>query len=207
MRIDQEEQFNRGIRMTTSSPASPAAAWHGVLGIVAIVLGVFLCAFHANEWLKQTVLTGAMPEGAEFSAAAVECPPAELEEEGLSAAECVYMVEHVRGLFLSMPDWFPSAMQWLAGIGALLAFLSVILGGALVNNHPAAETAAVPLFAALALVDLLQFMAVVNAGPIIRDIYLWGVLLWFLLHLMMTKGAIAGRQSHVILPLQGQANQ
>lgn len=165
-----------------------------MLGVVAIVLGVFLCAFHSNEWLKQTVLTSAMPAGAEFSANAIDCPPGELEEEGLTEAECVYMVEHVRGLFLSMPDWFPTAQRWLAGIGALLAFLSVILGGALVNHHAAAVTAAAPLFGALALIDLFQFMAVVNAGPVIRDIYLWGVLLWFLLHLMMTTAAVVGRQ-------------
>lgn len=188
---------------SASTPTSPPPAWPVVLGIVAIVLGVFLSAFHANEWLKQTVLTGAMPAGAQFSAAATECPPAELEEEGLSLAECQYMVEHVRGIFLSMPDWFPGAQKWLAGIGTLLAFLSVILGGALVNHHPAAQSAAIPLFGALALVDVLQFMAVVNAGPIIRDLYLWGVLLWFLIHMMMTVGAIAGRQQTEHHPYRG----
>ena len=45
------------------------------------------------------------------------------------------------------------------------------------------------------LIDLLQFAAVVNAGPILRDLYLWNILLWCVIHLMMTTGALAGRHS------------
>lgn len=176
---------------STAPPASPSHAWASALGVIAVVLGLFLSAFHGNEWLKQTVIMGAMPENAQLGPA--DCPPGELAEEGISVAECEYMVEHVRGLFLSMPDWFPTVQQWLSALGMGLAFLSILAGGALVNQNARAMQLAAPLFAALALVDLLQFAAVVNAGPIIRDIYLWGVLLWFLLHLMMTVGAIAGR--------------
>lgn len=173
------------------SATPPGPGWASALGAVAIVLGVFLSAFHGTEWLKQTVYVGAYPADGQLPAA--ECPAAELREEGLTEAECRYMVEHVRGLALSTPDWFPGVQKWLAGVGTLLAFASAVIGGALVQGREAAQKAAVGVFGGLALIDLLQFMAVVNAGPIIRDIYLWGVLLWFLLHLMMTAAALAGR--------------
>ena len=178
---------------SAAPPPTPAGpGWASALGAVAIVLGVFLAAFHGTEWMKQTVYVGAMPADGQLPAP--ECPAAELREEGLSAAECAYMVEHVRGLALSTPDWFPGVQKWLAGVGALLAFASAVIGGALLNGREAAQKAALGVFGGLALIDLLQFVAVVNAGPIMRDIYLWGVLLWFLIHLMMTAAALAGRQ-------------
>lgn len=129
--------------------------------------------------------TGSLP--------AADCPEDELEEEGLSLAECEYMVTHVEGIALSTPDWFPAAQMWMAGIGTVLAFISIIVGGALVNYKPSAAGIAMLVFAGLTLVDLGQFMAVVNTGPILRDIYLWNILLWFLIHLMMLCAVVAGR--------------
>ncbi|KKK57127.1 hypothetical protein LCGC14_3057620 [marine sediment metagenome] len=83
----------------------------------------------------------------------------------------------------------------LAGIGALLAFISVIIGGALVNYTPWASKAAVVVFSGLAAIDLLQFAAVVNTGPTLREVYLSGILLWFVLHLMLVVGVLTGRHS------------
>ena len=75
------------------------------------------------------------------------------------------------------------------------SLISIIIGGALVNHTSWASSAAALTFGALVLVDLLQFAAVVNAGPILRDLYLSNILLWFVIHLMMTTGVIAGRHS------------
>lgn len=193
--------------MTTaaSSAGADAAqrkpAWASSLGAVAIVLGVFLTGWHGNEWLKQVDLVRAMPASGEMPAA--DCPEEELREEGISLAECEYMVEHVRGIVLSTPDWFPGAFGTVAAVGALLAFVSIVVGGALVNYTPAAGAAAVGVFGGLALVDVLQFALAVNAGPILRDLYLPGILLWFLLHLMLAVGAAAGQRGEA--DAQGRA--
>lgn len=168
-------------------------AWASILGVVAIMLGVFLTAVHANEVMKQSVIVEHMPASGVMPEA--DCPPDELEEEGISVAECEYLIEHVKGLALSAPDWFPSAQMTLAGLGAILAFISIIVGGALVNYAPSASTAAVVVFAGLAAIDLLQFAAVVNTGPTLREVYLGGILLWFILHLMLLVGAIAGKHT------------
>ncbi|MEQ8230230.1 MAG: hypothetical protein RLW61_10925 [Gammaproteobacteria bacterium] len=167
--------------------------WASALGAIAVVLGVFLTALHANEVMKQYVVTAAMPADGVMPPA--DCPAEELEEEGLSRAECEYMVAHVAGIALSSPAWFPRAQIVLALTGMTLGFVSIIIGGALVNYSPSASLAAVLVFGGLAGVDALQFAAVVNTGPILRDVYLWQVLLWFLIHLMMTAAAIAGRDS------------
>lgn len=182
---------------TTSSgnlppPIHHTPAWASALGVVAIVLGVFLTGFHGNEWMKQRVMASAMP--AEGKPAA-DCPAEELEEENLSLAECEYMVDHVWGLGLSAPEWFAGAMMWLAFAGTVFAVLSIIVGGAMVSYRPAATPAAIVVFGALLLIDAGQFAAVVNAGPIIRAMYLWSVLLWFMLHLLMTVAAVAGRHA------------
>ncbi len=175
-----------------SKPTANGPAWASALGVVTIVLGIFLTSLHGNEAMKQSVITKHMPESGVLPAAV--CPEEELEEEGLSLAECEYMVTYVEGISLSTPDWFPAVQIWLSVTGAILAFLSIIVGGALVNYKPAASTAAIFIFAALTLIDAVQFAAVVNTGPILRDIYLWNILLWLLLHLMLLCATIAGRQ-------------
>ncbi|WP_438971600.1 hypothetical protein [Methylophaga sp.] len=168
-------------------------AWASILGVIAIMLGVFLTAVQANEAMKQAVIVEHMPASGIMPEA--DCPPEELEEEGITVAECEYLIEHVKGVALSAPDWFPGAQMTLAGVGALLAFISIIIGGALVNYSPAASTAAVAIFSGLAAIDLLQFAVVVNTGPTLREVYLGGILLWFILHLMLLVGAIAGRHT------------
>jgi hypothetical protein len=66
------------------------------------------------------------PSSGEMPAA--DCPAEELEEEGLSLAECEHMVATVKGIALSAPDWFPNFQMVLSGIGTASAFLSTIVG-------------------------------------------------------------------------------
>lgn len=176
---------------SSSGSSAFGPAWASCLGVVAIVLGVFLTGLHGTEWMKQAVMMNHYSDTLEQPAA--DCPEEELEEEGISLAECEFMVDHVWGLGLSTPDWFPGTQMLLAAIGTLLAFLSLIIGGALVNYKAWAVPVAIAVFAGLTAVDALQFAAVVNAGPVIRNIYLWNILLWLLIHLLMLTGAIAGR--------------
>lgn len=167
--------------------------WASILGVIAIMLGVFLTAVHGNEAMKQAVVTQHMPADGVMPPA--DCPEEELEEEGISVAECEYLIDRVQGVALAAPDWFPNAQMTLSIIGSVLAFISIIIGGALVNYTPWASKAAVTVFSGLAAVDLLQFAAVVNTGPTLREVYLGGILLWFILHLMLVVGALAGRHT------------
>ncbi|GAB4296950.1 MAG: hypothetical protein Kow0083_09800 [Methylophaga sp.] len=168
-------------------------SWASILGVVAIMLGVFLTAVHGNEAMKQSVIVSNMPADGVMPEA--DCPEEELEEEGISLAECEYLIEHVKGIAMSAPDWFPAAQTTLAGIGAVLAFLSIIIGGALVNYTAWAAKAATLVFSGLAAIDLLQFAVVVNTGPTLREVYLGSILLWFILHLMLLVGVLAGRHT------------
>jgi hypothetical protein len=158
--------------------------WASILGVVAIMLGVFLTAMHGTELMKQSVMTSNMPASGEMPAA--DCPLGELDEEGITLEQCEFLVDYVQGVAQATPEGFPET---------ILAFASVIIGGALVNYTSWSSTAAVVVFAGLAIVDLLQFATVVNAGPILRGMYLWSILLWFLLHLMLLVGALAGRHT------------
>ncbi|WP_300497440.1 hypothetical protein [uncultured Methylophaga sp.] len=167
--------------------------WASILGVVAIMLGVFLTAMHGTELMKQSVMTSNMPVSGVMPEA--DCPLGELDEEGVTLEQCEFLVDYVQGIAQSTPDWFPDTMMKLALVGTLLAFASVIIGGALVNYTPWSTTAAIAVFIGLAAVDLLQFAAVVMTGPLLRDMYLWSILLWFLLHLMLLVGAIAGRHT------------
>ncbi|AUZ85264.1 hypothetical protein [Methylophaga nitratireducenticrescens] len=167
--------------------------WASILGVVAIMLGVFLTAMHGTELMKQSVITSNMPASGEMPEA--DCPLGELDEEGITLEQCEFLVDYVQGVVQSTPEGFPGTMMALALIGTLLAFSSVIIGGALVNYTSWSSMAAVVVFAGLAIIDLLQFATVVNAGPILRGMYLWSILLWFILHLMLLVGALAGRHT------------
>ncbi|MGH8533202.1 MAG: hypothetical protein ACREV1_10895, partial [Gammaproteobacteria bacterium] len=83
----------------------------------------------------------------------------------------------------------------LASAGITMASLSIVVGAALVNYRTWAPAAAVLTFGALTAIDVIGFMAVVNTGPISREMHLWNILLWFFIHLMMTVGAVAGRHN------------
>lgn len=176
----------------TELESEKVPGWASALGVVAIILGVFLTAYHGTEWMKNPDLINNMPLAGLPEAV---CPQGEMEEEGISLAECRYMVANVQGIVLSMPSWFPAIMTWLAALGTLFAFFSIIVGGALVNFSPWAIKAAITVFAALGFIDILEFAAAVNAGPIIRSLYLWHIVLWFLLHLMMLVAAVVGHEA------------
>jgi hypothetical protein len=175
-----------------TGPQSEGPAWASWLGAITIVFGIFLTAYHGNEWMKQAVISQSMPASGEMPAA--DCPPEELEEEGLTLAECEHMVANVKGIALSAPGWFSGFQMVLSGIGTAIAFLSIIVGAALVNYRSRAPTVALLTFAALIAIDVISFIATVNAGPILRQIYLWNILLWFFIHLIMIAGVVAGRR-------------
>ncbi|HEX6994669.1 MAG TPA: hypothetical protein VF339_11050 [Gammaproteobacteria bacterium] len=176
--------------MITAPPAGVGPAWQSWLGTVAVVLGVLLAAAHGTEWMKQRVIARATPVGAVFPAA--ECPEDELVEEGLSRAECEQLVSNVRNYVVSAPAWFSGFQSVLAATGTVLAVVSIGIGAALVDRRRWAPGAAVVVFAALAAVDAAGFVAALNTGPILRDVYLWDALVWFFLHFMLAIGAAAG---------------
>lgn len=178
-------------------------AWASWLGSVAVVLGIALSASHGTELMKQAVSGEPAIPADQVSAA--DCRKDELEEEGLSFAECKQMVANVQSLTVSRPPWFRGVQIGLAGAGAVIALGSIIVGVALVDNRPWARIGAILTFAALAAVDVLGFIAAVKAGPIIRQLYLGNILLWFLIHLMMAVAAVAGRDSETAARRVGQS--
>jgi hypothetical protein len=100
----------------------------------------------------------------------------------------------VHDISISAPGWFKSFHTSVSAVGLLLALISVVVGIALVDYRAWAAAAAVRVFGALAVVDVVAFTAVVNSGPMIRQLYLWGILLWFFIHLAMAIAALVGRQ-------------
>lgn len=173
---------------TTETPG-----WASRLGIIAILLGILLAAWQANEWMKLAIVgtppytIATMPEP--------DCEDDELEEEGLSLEECQQLASAVHDISISSPGWFKSFHMSVSGTGTVLALVSVFVGIALVDYRRWAAAAAIPVFGALAVLDVVSFTGVVNSGPLIRQMYLWSILLWFFIHLAMAVGAIVGRQS------------
>lgn len=170
--------------------SSPGPAWASALGVVAIVLGIFLTASNANEWMKLALI--GEPAHTLESAPPIDCDPGELAEEGITVAQCHQMGVVIHNISMSSPEWYPGFMMTVAFVGTLVAAFSIFVGIALVNYRPWASTVALLTFAALTLIDLVSFLSVVSTGPIVREMYLWDVLLWFLLHIMMTVAAVAG---------------
>ena len=158
-----------------------------VAGIVVVVLGVLFAADQGTEWMKQAVIAGAP----HVHAVKPVCPRDELEEEGLSVAECEHLLTNVRGYVSSAPGWFPAVKTVLSAIGTVLALLSIGTGAALVDRHRWATHAVLATFGVLVVVDLGNFIATVNAGPTLRAIYLYDVMLWFFIHLAVTVAVIA----------------
>jgi cytochrome b561 len=151
------------------------------LGIAAILLGVLFAAIEGNEWMRQGVMEAAAPPTLELPAA--ECPEDELEEEGLSAAECEQLVSDVRSYLASRPDWFFEAQTTLACLGTLLAILSIVAGAWLVNGRVGGAGLGLLVYAALSVVDVGHFVTAQLAGPILRGIHLPPALFWFFVHL------------------------
>jgi hypothetical protein len=169
-----------------------APDWASRLGVIAILLGILLAAWQANEWLKLVIVgeppytVATMPEP--------DCDEHELAEEGLSLAECHQLAYVVHDISISAPAWFKSFHIAVSAAGMALALLSVAVGIALVEYRRWAPAAAVTVFGALAVVDIVAFTGVVNTGPLIRQMYLWTILLWFFIHLAMAVGAVVGRE-------------
>jgi len=177
---------------TATANGAGGPAWASWLGVIAVLLGVLLTAWHGNEWMRLSVV-GDPPFGvADMPAPA--CEADELAEEGLSPAECRQMALSVHDIRASSPDWFRCFHMAVSAAGVLFALLSVFAGIALVDYRRWAPGAAVLVFGGLAAVDVVSFIGVVNTGPLIRQIYLWNILLWFFIHTVMTVGAFTGRE-------------
>jgi hypothetical protein len=172
--------------------------WASGLGAITVLLGILLVAWHANEWMKLAVV-GAPP----YTVANMpepDCDDDELEEEGLSLAECRQLAYAVHDISISSPGWFKSFHMAVSAAGTVLSLVSVVVGIALVDGRRWAATAAVSVFGALAVLDAVSFTGVVNTGPLLRQMYLWSILLWFFIHLIMALGAAVQRQAQPRLP-------
>lgn len=178
--------------MLNSQSESPV--WASWLGAIAIVFGLFLAATHANELLKQVVIT---PDSAAAQNKPLKCPEDELEEEGISMAECELMATNVKNMIVSRPQWFRAFQIGLMMVGTIIAIGSIFIGIALVDYRKWAPTAAIITFSALAAIDVIGIVAVINTGPLLRELYLWDILLWVIIHLMMIAGALAGRRDEI----------
>ena len=178
--------------------ASETPDWASRLGVVAILLGVLLAAWHGNEWMKISIVgtppytIATMPEP--------DCDEDEITEEGLTLEECHQLAFAVQDISISSPDWFQSFHITVSATGTLLALLSIFAGVALVDYRPWAPGAAVAVFGGFALLDAVSFTGVVNTGPLLRQMYLWTVLLWFFIHLAMAVAAMVGRQDERATP-------
>lgn len=176
--------------------------WASRLGVVAVLLGVLVASWHANEWMKIAIV-GSPP----YSIATMpepDCEADELAEEGLSLEECRQLAFVVHDISISSPPWFQAFHTMVSIAGTMIALLSVLVGIALVDARRWAPTSAAYVFGALAVVDLVSFTGVVNSGPLIRQMYLWSILVWFFIHLAMTVAAAAGR-SEPAVPRQAAA--
>lgn len=177
---------------TTTLSSTDSPAWASWLGVAAVVLGVLLASWHANEWMKLAIVgdppfsVAGMPEPA--------CEEDEMEEEGLLLAECRQLALVVHSISISAPDWFPGFHMATSFIGLVLSLISIVVGMALVDYRRWAPSAAFLTFGALVVVDVVSFMGVVNTGPLIRQMYLWSILLWFFIHMIMTVAAFTGRE-------------
>jgi len=162
------------------------------LGIAVILLGVLFSALEGNEWMRQGVMEWAAPPTLDLPPA--ECPEDELEEEGLSAAECEQLVSDVRSYLASRPGWFFEAQTALACLGTLLGILSIVAGARVVNGRVGGARLGLLVFAGLSAVDVGHFVAAQLAGPILRGIHLPAALFWFFVHLALALACYVALQ-------------
>lgn len=175
--------------MTTIIDKSESPHWANWLGIMAIVFGILLFAMHGTEILRLLVHE---PGSAAVQNIPPRCPEYDLEKDGLSVEYCEALVDHIRSQIIATPDWFRSFKTWISIIAAIVSLVSVYAGIALIDNRSGAARFSVLVFSALVLIDGVEFLAVYNAGPLLRAVYLWHVGTWLLIHLMMTAAVIAG---------------
>ena len=94
----------------------------------------------------------------------------------------------------SRPDWFFGVQVTLAGIGTLLAILSIVAGAWLVNGRVGGAGFGMLVFAGLAAIDTGHFVAAQLAGPILRGIHLPPALFWFFVHLALALACYVALQ-------------
>lgn len=158
-----------------------------------MVLGVYLAAAHGNELMVHAVLDGepSIEQNDYFH----DCPEDEVQEEGITQALCIQATRNTDTILLSRPDGYRDLQIALMSLGTVLAFASIFVGVALIEYRPWAATASIIVLAALLAVDLTGFLATVNAGPLLRQLYLWHILLWLLIHAALLTAVVAGRDS------------
>jgi hypothetical protein len=163
------------------------------LGCIAVLAGLLIAPWYANEGVKMWIV-GSPP----FTVDA-QPPPAcdadELEEEGLSLAECRQMADALHTVSLSSAGWFPPYHGFVSVAGTLAALLSVAVGIALIETRAWGAHGALLAFGVLCAIDVLAFVGVVNTGPLIRQAYLPVLLLVTAAHLGMTIAALAAHAS------------
>ncbi|HSR63622.1 MAG TPA: hypothetical protein VLN56_09480 [Gammaproteobacteria bacterium] len=173
-------------------PGTEGPGWASWLGIMAIAFGIYLAAVHGTEVLSQIVYA---PDTAAVHDVPIDCEEEELVEEGISLEECNLMGTTAKNVILSSPDWFRSFHIGLSAIGTIIAIVSVFIGIALVDYRKGVVVPAILTFGLLLAIDIIGFLAVVNAGPLLRAMYLSDTLLWSLIHLIMIAGLLAGFHS------------
>ncbi|HKK15832.1 MAG TPA: hypothetical protein VJ981_03935 [Gammaproteobacteria bacterium] len=174
---------------TQSNQVNEAPFWASWIGILAIIFGIFLTAVHGTEVLSHVVYA---PDTAAVHDIPIDCKEDELDEEGISLEECRLMGTTVKNVILSSPDWFRSFYIGLTTLGTIVAVFSVFIGIALVDYRSWIIKPAILTFGALLAIDVTAFLAVVNTGPLLRAMYLGDILLWALIHLIMTAALMAG---------------
>lgn len=174
-----------------AGPTGIAAGTASWLGITVLLLGVLFAAYEGNELMRQLVFERAAPVDLDLPPAV--CPPDELEEEGISVAECEQLVADARSYLVSRPGWFYLGQGALALLGTLLAIGSIAGGAMLVNGRGGATALSLLLLAGLTLVDAGHFIVAQMAGPILRGIHLPPALTWFFVHLALALACLAAR--------------
>lgn len=176
--------------ITISRLAGPI--WASWIGVIVVILGAYLAADHGIEAMKQYTFLGVT--SAEALGRAFKCPLDELVEERISREVCEQMGATVRIQLVSRPVWFGAFQLTVESIGVVLALFSIIVGIALVDWHGWAPAAVIAVFGAFTALNVVDFIAVLNTGPLLRAHYLWSGLLWILIHLSFTVAALAGKR-------------
>ena len=149
-------------------------------GVLIVVFAILYFATQANELLRQVVIA---PGSVAEQISEADCRADELVEENLSLAECQLMVSSVQITLASSPSWFRSFQISSATLACIAAMLSFLIGFKLIGSATLSAKLARFSFSSLALIDILQFLAVLNTGPLLRAQYLWPLLIWLAIHI------------------------
>lgn len=177
-----------------------ASVWSNWTGIIIVVLGVYLTAAHGNELMVHAVLDGepAIVQNDYFQ----DCPREDLQRDGISQVMCTQATRNTDTILLSRPDWYRGLQMALMSAGTLLAFASIFAGVALIEHRTWSAIAAIVVLSGLLAVDLAGFLATINSGPLLGQLYLWHILLWFFIHAILLVAVLAGRDNEKELERQ-----